>query len=395
VLTLGLTSGERRAFEEALRASHTRKVEVDVLDLNGKVLSSISSVILDGQVNVDADAEVSRSLTLSFLDPAHALNFDTDSPDDGAVYADRMLRVRYGVHVEKLGRYVWVPVFEGPVTGLSRDGAVVQVEAQGKEALVKGAVWKPLTLKKGMSVVGALRTLMEQRGGETKFNTPSALNAAGKHITLPKTISLVRLSNIWTNAKRLARSINRQLFYNGAGVLVLREWPSAVAFTFTQGDGGAIISEPSIKYELGEIVNVVEVNGQPPAGKKGAIHAVAIAPRSHPLNPVRLGRTNAPRYLVEVVDDSDIRSDAGALRVAKRTLEDRLLEAVEVSFDSLPIPHLDPGDKVRLRTDSFSVTFRLRKFSIPLAPSGAPAMSVGYLKRLTPTRRQRKRKGSK
>src|SRR5690606_33235533 len=99
MLTLGLTSNERRAFEEALRSSHTRKIEVEVLNLDGKRLSTISSQLLDGQVNVDLDADVSRSLTLSFLDPAHALNFDTDSPDDGAVYADRMLRVRYGVHV--------------------------------------------------------------------------------------------------------------------------------------------------------------------------------------------------------------------------------------------------------------------------------------------------------
>ncbi len=58
-----------------------------------------------------------RSATLTFLDPSHSLNFDTDSPTTAAIYADRMIRVRYGVHVEELDRYVFATVFTGPVTG--------------------------------------------------------------------------------------------------------------------------------------------------------------------------------------------------------------------------------------------------------------------------------------
>ena len=83
--SLALTAEERRAFEEALRSTYVRRITVSVTDLDGNVLSALTPVLLDGQVVVDADAEVTRSATLSFLDPSHSLSFDTDSPDDGAL----------------------------------------------------------------------------------------------------------------------------------------------------------------------------------------------------------------------------------------------------------------------------------------------------------------------
>lgn len=385
MLKLGLTATERGAYERALRSSHVRKIVVEVLDLDGTVLSSISPVFLGGQVNVDLDGEVTRSASLQFLDPNHALSFDTDSPDDGALYADRMVRVKYGVVVDSLKRTVWATVFVGPVTKLSRSGDVVQVEAQGKEALVKGVIWRPLTLKKGARVADAIRTLMRDRGGENRFDFPEV------GTRLPKTRSLDRTAEIWATAVGLARSLNRQLFYNGEGVLVLRSYPGSVVYEFTTGTGGDVLSDVNVSYELGDVKNVVEVKGQPPKGKKGSVRGVATAPASHPLSPNRLGRKNAPRYLVETVEESSIRTDAAAAKRAQDLLEDRLREVVDVSFDALPIPHLDPGDLVRVKTDDFTGTFRLRQFTIPLSPDGSAVSSVGYLKRVTPTPRSKRR----
>lgn len=395
MMTLGLTSTERRAFEEALRSSHTRRVDVDILTLNGGVLSSVTNQLLDGQVNVDADAEITRSCTLTFLDPAHALNFDTDSPDDGAIYADRMIRVRYGVYVESLGRYVWTPVFTGPVTGLSREGVTVTVEAQGKEALAKGAVWTPITLRKGMTVVGAIRVLMESRAGETRFSIPDFRNSKGKRPTLPKARSLDRFAEVWPAARSLARSINKELFYNGDGILVARNTSKSVKYTFSPGNGGSILTPVNISYRIAEVKNTICVKGQPPKGNMGGVSATVVAPKSHPLSPFRLGRTGAPRHLVEVVEDSSIRTHAAAKDLAERLLESRIREAVEVSFDALPVPHLDPNDMVSVQTPEFTLKFRLRQFAIPLAPSGSPVMSVGYLKRLTPSKKAIRRKGSR
>src|SRR5690606_25687321 len=123
MLKMGLSTAERKLYEAAICRSHTRRPRVEVLTLNGGVLDEVSALLVDGQVTVDGYTEITLALSLTFLDPNHSLNFDTDSPDSGALYADRMLRVSYGVHVEELGRYVYAPVFTGPVTGLSRDGA--------------------------------------------------------------------------------------------------------------------------------------------------------------------------------------------------------------------------------------------------------------------------------
>lgn len=392
MMTLGLSTAERRLFEAALCQTHTRKVIVDVLTLNGAVLSTVSNQLLDGQVNVDSEAEVSRSATVTFLDPSHTLNFDTDSPDSGAIYADRMIRIQYGVHVEALERYVYTTVFTGPVTGLSRDGATVTVEAQGKETLARGAIWTPMNLRKGMAVVDAIRALLSTRTGETRFSIPDFRNTNGKRLTLPKARALDRYSEGWATALSLARSIDKQIYYNGAGVLVMRNYPGAVAYTFRPGAGGSIVSTPSITYRLDDLKNTVAVKGQPPNGKKGAVSASVFAPKSHPLSPARMGRTGAPRYLVERIEDQSIRSHADAAKLAERILATKLREAVEVSFDSLPIPHLDPGDLVRIQTPEFTLNFRLVKFAIPLAPTGDPAMPVGYLKRLTPSNRNIRRK---
>ncbi|WP_036959117.1 hypothetical protein [Promicromonospora kroppenstedtii] len=85
-----------------------------------------------------------------------------------------------------------------------------------------------------------------------------------------------------------------------------------------------------------------------------------------------MGREGAPRYLVERVENASIRSHAAAKEYAERLLESRIREAVEVSFDALPVPHLDPDDMVSVQTPDFTLKFRLRKFAIPLAPNGAP-----------------------
>jgi hypothetical protein len=391
MLTLGLSAAERAAFEYALRHSHTRRIDVEVLTLNGDVLSQLTPVLIDGQVNCDMDAEVTRSATLTFLDPRHALNFDTDSPDEGALYADRMIRIRYGVYVEKLQRYVFVPVFTGPITGLSREGVTVTVEAQGKESLLRGTLWEPLTLRKGLEVTAALRALIRDRGGERSLSIPGIFNRYGNPPTLPKTRSLDRFTEIWPVAMSLAKGLDRQLFYTGDGVATLRPWPETVAYTFTTGDGGDLLSELSVNYQLDEMKNVVIVRGQPPTGKKEIIFGRAQAPKQHPLSPERLGRTGAPRYLVEQVEDQSIRTDAAAKEQAARLLEKHLREVVEVEFDAMPIPHLDVGDVVRVQTPSFTTKFRIRKFAIPLAPTGAPPMTVGYLRRLTPVKRSDRR----
>src|SRR5690606_33134196 len=271
----------------------------------------------------------------------------------------------------------------------------VTVEAQGKEKLAKGAIWTPINLRKGMDVTAAIRVLMSSRAGETRFSIPDFRNSNGKRPTLPAARAFDRYADAWTTTVKLAKSISKQLFYNGDGVLVMRNLPDAVSWVFRPGDGGSIVGNLSVSYNLDDLVNTVAVKGQPPKGSKGVVSASVFAPADHPLSPKRLGRTGAPRHLVEYIEDQSIRSHKDAKALAEKTLANKLRETVDVSFDSLPIPHLDIGDMVRIETPDFALKFRMKKFTIPLAPNGDPVMSVGYLKRLTPNKKAIRLKGSK
>lgn len=376
VLTLGLTNAERALYEEALRSPHRRRIDLTVQDLAGNALAPISHMLLDGQVIVDAGAEVTRSASLTLHDPTSTLNFDTDSPDDGALYLDRAIQIEYCVYVEALSRWVEVPVFTGPITKLSRDGGSVSLELQGKETLAMGAVWNPYTAYKGGLMVSRVRDLMQKRAGETKFDFPNDAARIAQTVTLP------RDAVVWDEAKKMTGS--RGLWYDGRGWLRMQSYSTSPVYVFRDKDGGDVLTRPSVSFTTDDVKNVVEVLGAIPKGKKTNIRAVAHAPASHPMNHGRLGRNGVPRYMVEFVQDDNITTQKRAQEVANAMLAPRLLETVEVQFDAMPIPHLEPWDVVAIRTDEFSTDFRLRQFTIPLT-SGSP-MPVGYLKKLTPNR---------
>lgn len=401
-----LRRAETRAFEAALTEPHTVRVRVSVLDLDGEHLDHLDAKLVDGQVNVDADAEVIRSASLTLFDPDHALHLDSDSPSDGALFLDRMLRVTYGVWVADLGDGSWVdvPVFTGPIVKLDRDVDVINVECHDKSVLAQGQCWRPLTIRRGTRKVAAIRTILAERAGETRFDLP---DLPGR---LDAPLSLGRLSTPWSRARRIARGLDRQLFYTAAGICRLRRWPGNVTWTF---GARAVLTPPQLGYSTEDVRNVVWVRGGKPKGVRKRfdpipddpdtpkdesvsvdeqvddvpdVMAEVVAPRSHPLSPWRLGRNGVPRFLVHVLENDHIRTREDARRRAKRRLDDLLEEALDVSFDSMPVPHLEPGDRVRVSTGDWSMAFRLRQFSLPLVV-GSP-MSVGYHARVSVRRRR-------
>lgn len=377
MIPLGLTARERRLFESTLLSTHLMRTRIRLQNLDGDDLSDLSTRLLDGQVNIDTTAATTRQCSLTLDDPNHTLNLDSDAPGDGALYADRMIRADCGVYVPALTRWVNVPTFTGPIATMSRNGASVQLGCLGKEHLAFGQAWRPLTLRKGMNTVDAIRTILRERAGERRFSFPNLRHR------LPKTVSLGRMSSPWGVAQQLARSLGRQLYYDGAGVCRLRTRPRGAVFTFRDGNG-TVLSDAQITYDLGTIINTIWVKGGKPKGKKQAVTAAVTAPRSHPLSPWRLGRNDEPRYLVEEVDNDHVRSSKDARALARRTLDSRLLEGVTTTFDALPVPHLDPLDVVRLATDETSITFVLNQASLPLVHSGV--MSVGTVRRVTPAK---------
>jgi hypothetical protein len=381
VIPLGLSAAQMRAFAADLADHHQIRVRAQVQTLAGAYSADLTDRLLDGQVNVDLQAPITRSLTMTLLDEDRALPFDADSPSDSALFVDRMIRVWYGVYGPALAAigsgWVDVPVFTGPISKPDRSGDTVTVEAQGKESLAMGACWQPMTLLKGTPKTSAIHSLMVARAGETRFSLPPP------GTRLPATISLGREDIVWTAATSISRSQNAQLFYDGPGTCRLRTWPAVSIYSFT---GPLVLSPLKITYGTPSC-NIVWVKGGVPKGARMPISYVAVAPANHPLSPQRLGRAGVPRYLLQTIKDDSIRSVAEAKPRGDQALAVGLAQSVDATFDAMPVPHLDPGDRVYAATDEGAVTFTLSKFSLPLT-AGQP-MSVGYNRKVSPKPRTR------
>lgn len=392
MIDLDLTADEYKAFVKALANTHTIRVDVAVLTLDGDEISRISPIVLDGQVDVDADADVTRSLTITMLDRNHALHLDSDSPDDGALYADRMIQVIYSVLVTGVGR-VDVPIFTGPIVSLERDGDELHITAHGKEELGMGWIWQPITIQQGARKTDAIRTVLSARTGETNFDIPDITSR------LPHALSLGRAAAAFPRMRKLGHSMNRQLFYNGAGVCRLRITPRRPVFTFKADTAQAnVTSRIRVTHDFAEVKNAIWFKGGVPKGQKKPIEVFLAAPPDHPLSPLKLGRNDEDgrkvgRYLVEEHNNDAVRSLTEAKKRAESLLADLLVEVIGVQFTAVPVPHLDPLDVIRVTGRDFSANVRVRQFSLPLAGGD---MSVGYIERVSrPARRRIRRRPRK
>jgi hypothetical protein len=96
------------------------------------------------------------------------------------------------------------------------------------------------------------------------------------------------------------------------------------------------------------------------------VTALSMAPAAHPLSPSSLGRNGKGRYHLYVIDNPKVIGKAAAYALAVSQRNYWLAQQTEATFDSLPVPHLEPWDYVRMQTDKFSQIVPVRRFTLPL-----------------------------
>lgn len=372
MLSLGLSTAEQRLFELSLISGYNLKVTVQVLDLNHKYLTTAN--LEDGQVNYNFDTGSSASLTL--IDPDGMLGFDTTSPSDNALYADRMIRIVYSVWSQLLPKWVDVPLFCGPVTKVRRDDAILSVECMGKEALYTepNMLWAAkATYAKGVRLTTMVKDILT-RLGETKFDMESLTD------TTVTQYALTEETVPWPFIRSRIGITTRQVFYDARGYLKIRRAPTQPSFTFTESHLTAV---PRLDYDHAAVRNTVLLRGGIPTGK-AQIVAKAYLPSSDPSSPQSLGRNGKPRHLVEVVEDDAILTQALANAGALNTLNNLKTSGVGFDFDSFVIPHLELADWFHLSTRDVSITLRMEQYSIPLRAGNS--QSNGTIKKVSANR---------
>jgi hypothetical protein len=180
-------------------------------------------------------------------------------------------------------------------------------------------------------------------------------------------------------AKRLAKTMGFQLFYDGRGVAVMRRIAHRPVLRM---DEGWITTNPKVAYDLSKTINAVRVIGKKPKKAKQPVSYTLVAKKSHPLSPWRLGRGGVPRYLWTEVEDTSLRTKKECKDLCKTLLRDGLLAGVDVTYDGAPHPRLQEGDIIALRTDVVDVNFKASKFTIPL--TAGTVASYGYHRRIRP-----------
>ena len=373
MIPLGLTTSEQAAFHRALTDSHSIDVMVSLLDMEEKFVATLGSWVLGGQVVLDTSGEVTRSCQLTLLDPGHRVSIDPEKPGD-ALHLNRMVSVTYGVWVEEINRWVRVPVFRGPIVKASRDEDVLEVEALGKEHLLRGETGWTKVYPAGATRTWVIRDLVTKMG-ERRMAVPSWKAKTSKASIMVK----IRLhSTVWWWVRQAAKSMAAQAWFDGGGVLRLRKTPVRTTWTFRED---SLLSIPKVTVTDEDTFNAVWVKGQAPEGKKFVVESRGELPASHPNSPVSLGRNGAKRLLTDVIEDDAIRSVLDAKKAMHRRLTEIQVGSYEVEFECLPVPHLDPMDVALLAWGELPVTFRINKFTLPLTADGS--MSVGFTKSAT------------
>lgn len=402
MFTPGFSQTERALFEATLCKSHKIRIGVRLLDLNmnpapriGNVTSDISKFLIDGQVSFSAGADISvRSLSATFLDPKSDLLLESGDPRDGVLFVDRMLQITYEVwvpDVDRIEKWMAIPIFTGPITKLDRAAGVLTLEATGKETLA-GLVYKPYTIPATTKKIDAIRQILKY-GGENFFfdlgtsDTPLGKAVVGSSAPKPQSNSTSSTeepenTNMWSQAEDIAQGMDSYLYYDGLGRVNLRKFSDISLFTFRDGSGGSVIGLPQLSFDSTGLVNTVRRDGALPSSGSAPTFTDYIKPSTDPLSPESLGRivdgTLVPRYLIDIQQSDALKNIGDVTSAVSRALTEFKNQSVDVTFDSLVIPHLEPNDQCTLQTTipGLTISFRLRTYSIPLNASGV--MTVGY-----------------
>jgi hypothetical protein len=427
MLRLGLTAAQYRSLVDTLSSAHERRIRVQLLSRNtGRILSELTPKVVDGQVTIDTTRTPSRMLDLTLLDESRSLHFDADATTDTPFHVQRLVRVFYLVRVPALEDWLEIPVFSGPIMldGFQRVGAEVTIRAEGKERLLMGHVWKPRTFEVGMRKTTVMRTIARE-AGERALVIPDLPAKLPRRVTLkhhsagskddgkpkkkPKQghgleahaadgsggggggggtgLELGRMATALGQSRKLASSMDRQLFHAANGNFTLRHIPNKPVYTIKD----TLLSDVTVKQATTEFANTFEVLGGKPKGSKTRVRAVEFLPKSHPLSPWSLAVNGELYYVVNTVENDKIRSRTEAQAKARRMRDDAARIETEFEFDCMPIPMLEERDLVKVVSPTDSFLVRMQRWSIPLGSEGDQPMTVGYIRRTTKPKRQRPR----
>lgn len=413
--------------QQLVSGCHRMELRVRILNENEQPIHSLTAPaqkITSGEVQYDVTADVSRVLSLTVVDEKGRLRMEHGSPAAGAIFINRFIAVEYKVWLPNAREWVNIPVFWGPLTGFEHDGVECQIEAMGKEVLLRDPhfIGKGFTLHKGISLHDAIHRVAAAMGNR-RFRIAKTPGQRLKH---PRSVS--KWAEAWSiivgkervagfkqrvppkgkkdNNKKgeddhstkepsggLVRLIKGhfEAFFDGLGRLVVRKVIGHPVYRFKYGRD--FTGRPNIIYDNTSFRNhVVVIGGQKKGkGKKDAraMGEAQLKP-TDPLSPKRLAWHGVPRQMTHKVTADNLTDNKACRKKAQEILKHVAQQGVDAEFECFPNPMLEERDWVLIEGKGYKYRFMLRQWTLPL--TSGEAMSIGRKKRVRPKGRRHHRR---
>lgn len=369
----GLDEDGMDAYHRGLSRTHRRQIEVEVTTLNGRTVAHLTPEVGQGQVLVDAEAEddvTSRILEATFVQKRRML-FEPESSSDMPFHRQYAIRVMDCRFITELDRWVECPLFYGPMWDFDRTGAEVRLVGHGWERQAYCVKWNPKTYRKGTKKTDIIKELLAECGFLELGGIPDL------PATLPEPMTMTKSDLIWPACRKLARSMDRHLFFNAAGRPRLRRIPDSTAFIF---DERHLMAEPIVDREARTTPNVFQVIGVKPKGAKRRVRDIRELDPTHPDSKEELALNDKP-YRVLLTERNDaIKTQAEAEARAKRLRDQSERGNTDTQVDVLPFPHFEELDLAAVRGHVGAERIRLKRFTVPFSLDPSP-LSINSLRK--------------
>lgn len=415
--------------QQLVSGCHRMGLRVRILNEDEQPIHSLTAPaqkITSGEVQYDVTADVSRVLNLTVVDDKGKLRMEHGSPAHGAIFINRFVAVEYKVWLPKAREWVDIPVFWGPLTGFEHNGVECQIEAMGKEVLLRDPhfIGKGFTLHKGTSLHDCIHRVASAMGNR-RFRIAKTPGQRLKH---PRSVS--KWAEAWNlivgkdrvagfkqrvppkgkkrdddkkgeddNASKqpsggLVRLIKGhfEAFFDGLGRLVVRKVIGHPVYRFKWGRD--FTARPNIIYDNTSFRNHVVVIGgvKKGKGKKDArAQGEAQLKPTDPLSPKRLAWHGVAQRMTHKVTADNLTDNKACRQKAQEILKHVAQQGVDAEFECFPIPMCEERDWVLIEGKGYRYKFMLRQWTLPL--TSGESMSIGRKKRVRPKKRSHRRGG--
>lgn len=369
----GLTEDEMDVYHRGLAVPHWRQIEVEVTTLDGELVSHLTPEVTGGNVIVDAEAGddvTSRILDMTFAQPRRML-FEPQSASDMPFHRKYAIHVVDSRLIPELGRWVECPVFSGPLWDFDRTGAEVRVVGHGWERQAFCVKWNEETYKQGKRKTDVIKDLLREAGFTQLGGIPD-LSA-----TLPERFTVTKRDVLWPAIVKLAKSMDRHIFFDGQGRPRLRRLPDAPSFIF---DDRHLLGDLVVDRQAQGTPNVFEVVGAKPKGPKRRPRDVRELDPSHPNSKESLALNGEPYRVLVREENRAIKTQAEAVARTLRLRERAERGMTDTQVDVLPFPHFDELDLVAVADAVGAERVRLNRFSLGLSRDATP-LSINSIRR--------------